>query len=162
MRRRRIRVSVSVVVLASMAAVLSGCQANSTDGSHGMSETTSSSESPAPSATAPELNPNGDADENQVLFDAVNKGVIARSDAPTREDFVDALVTSGFEREDIEVTRDVTTVGNEAESVQLAVLWDGECLLGQYDPPDGAYTSTVADVLSSGRCLLGETPKTQS
>lgn len=161
MERHRIRMAVPVFSLVCAVSVLSGCYAGPSGGSQTTLEQGSSS-SPTDGVTAPTLRPEGSAAESRELFDSANRGVIERRDAPARQDFVAGLVAAGFERDAIEATRDVTTLGNEAESVQIAVRWGDECLVAQYDPPDGGYTSTVADTLSSGHCLLGDTPRTQS
>ncbi len=44
----------------------------------------------------------------------------------------------------MQVTADRTTVDLQADSVQFAVLFEGECLVGQYGPASGGYHSAVA------------------
>ena len=49
------------------------------------------------------------------------------------------------------------TVDLQADSVQFAVLFDDECLVGQYGPASGGYHSAVRPALGTGGCLVGET-----
>jgi hypothetical protein len=44
-----------------------------------------------------------------------------------------------------------------ADSVQFAVLFAGDCLIGQYGPASGGYHSAVGPALATGGCLVGET-----
>ncbi|RZI88538.1 MAG: hypothetical protein EOO67_13035, partial [Microbacterium sp.] len=72
--------------------------------------------------------------------------------------YVDALTDAGFDRDAMEVTNDVSTVGNPAESIQFAVLWDGgQCLVGQVGPSTKTPTALVMPELPDGGCLVGET-----
>ena len=97
------------------------------------------------------------ASENLSFFDAVNLGVVAANASAGGRDFIDALVTAGFDRSQMEVTADRTTVDLQADSVQFAVLFNDECLVGQYGPASGGYHSAVRPALGTGGCLVGET-----
>lgn len=114
------------------------------------------SASPTPVAP-PTLRPELSADENLAYFDSVNLGVVAANSAAGGRDFIDALVAAGFDRSQMEVTADRTTVDLDADSVQFAVLFQGECLVGQYGPASGGYHSAVRPALGTGGCLVGET-----
>ena len=114
------------------------------------------SASPAPVAL-PTLRPELSADENLAYFDSVNLGVVAANSAAGGRDFIDALVAAGFDRSQMEVTADRTTVDLEADSVQFAVLFHGECFVGQYGPASGGYHSAVRPALGTGGCLVGQT-----
>ncbi|WP_136709828.1 hypothetical protein [Agromyces sp. H66] len=111
---------------------------------------------PAPSAP-PTLRPTLSADENLAYFDAVNLAVVAANPSAGGRDFIDALVAAGFDRSQMEVTFDRTTVDLEADSVQFAVLFQGECLIGQYGPATDGYHSAVRPPLGTGGCLIGQT-----
>ena len=91
------------------------------------------------------------------LFDAVNLGVAAANASAGGRDFIDALVTAGFDKSQMEVTADRTTVDLQADSVQFAVLFSDECLVGQYGSASGGYHSAVRPALGTGGCLVGET-----
>ncbi|MDQ2660518.1 MAG: hypothetical protein M3Y52_01445 [Actinomycetota bacterium] len=126
----------------------------------GAPSTTSPSASiaPTPSAPpAPTLSPGLSAGENLAFFDSVNLGVIAANPEAGGRDFVDALVAAGFDKAQMEVTADRTTVDLAADSVQFAVLFQGECLVGQYGPASDGYHGAVRPPLGIGGCLVGQT-----
>lgn len=112
---------------------------------------------PTAESAAPTLRPDLPASENLPFFDAVNLGVVAANDSAGGRDFIDALAAAGFDKSNMEVTADRTTVDLQADSVQFAVLFGGECLVGQYGPASGGYHSAVRPALGTGGCLVGET-----
>lgn len=114
--------------------------------------------SPTPTVTAPPtLMPDGTAGDNLAYFDHVNRQVlVADPDAPGPA-FIDALTEAGFDREAMEVTRDETSVGLDADSIQFSVRFNGECLIGQSGASSGGYHSMVAPLLGTGKCLVGDT-----
>ena len=114
------------------------------------------SASPEPS-TAPALRPELSASENLAFFDSVGLGVIAANPEAGGRDFIDALVAAGFDKAQMQVTADRTTVDLQADSVQFSVLFQSECLVGQYGPKSGGYHSAVRPVLATGTCLVGLT-----
>jgi hypothetical protein len=114
------------------------------------------SASPTPVAP-PTLRTELSAEENLAYFDSVNLGVVAANSEAGGRDFIDALVAAGFDRSQMEVTADNTTVDLQADSVQFAVLFQGECLVGQYGPASGGYHSAVRPALGTGGCLVGQT-----
>ncbi|MCC2029926.1 hypothetical protein KEC56_10430 [Microbacterium sp. YMB-B2] len=72
--------------------------------------------------------------------------------------YIDALVDAGFDKSAMQVTEDLTTVGNAAESIQFSVRWgDRQCLVGQVGPSTGEPVTMVMDQLAEGRCLVGRT-----
>ncbi len=106
----------------------------------------------------PELVPDGDASDNLPLFEAVTLTVWASPSNAQGRAYVDALADAGFAREDMQVTEDLTTVGNPAESIQFSVRWgDAECLVGQVGPSTGDPVVSVMPQLAEGRCLVGKT-----
>lgn len=111
---------------------------------------------PPPSAP-PTLRPTLSAGENLAYFDAVNLAVVAANPSAGGRDFIDALVAAGFDKSQMEVTADRTTVDLEADSVQFAVLFQGECLIGQYGSGSGGYRSALQPPLGTGGCLVGDT-----
>ncbi|HEU0183382.1 MAG TPA: hypothetical protein VFR16_14415 [Agromyces mariniharenae] len=111
---------------------------------------------PTPSAPAT-LSPQLSAAENLAFFDAVNLDVISVNDEAGGRNFVDALAAAGFDKTQMQVTADRTTVDLAADSVQFAVLFQGECLVGQYGPASGGYHSAVRPALGTGGCLVGQT-----
>ncbi|RWZ52075.1 hypothetical protein ELQ90_07505 [Labedella phragmitis] len=144
------RGSVSVLIGLSIVAILAACTQAPSD------EKTA----PAPATTAPvpavALVPEGSAEDNKPFFDQVNAATAQNEDAGGR-DFVDALVASGFDKAAMEVTKDATTLGDRAESIQFSVRWGDSCLIGQFGPAVGGYHSTIQPALGTDRCLIGET-----
>jgi len=106
---------------------------------------------------APSLVPDGDAADNLPVFADVIRAVWGGPDRDAGRAYVDALVAAGFAKADMELTRDRTTVGNPADSIQVAVLWQGACLVGQIGPSTPAPAALVLDQLPGGGCLVGET-----
>jgi hypothetical protein len=116
----------------------------------------SGSRTPAAEPT-PTLHPQGTAEDNLPLFTAVVDAVWASPDSVSGRAYVDALVAAGFDKSAMQLTRDQTTVGNPAESIQFSVRWGEQCLLGQVGPATGEAVTLVAPGLAEGTCLVGET-----
>jgi hypothetical protein len=121
----------------------------------------SSPSSPSPTATptptGPVLVPDGTAADNLPLFAAIVNQVAATDQAVQGRAYIDALVAAGFDKADMEVTQDLTTVGNPADAIQFSVRWDGECLVGQVGPSTPAPTALVLPEVPGGTCLIGQT-----
>ena len=117
----------------------------------------SATESPTPGVTGPVLVPDGTAEDNLPLFAAVMEQVAATDARAQGRAYVDALVQAGFSKADMEVTNDLTTVGNPADSIQFSVRWGGECLVGQVGPSTPAPTALVLPLVPGGTCLIGQT-----
>jgi hypothetical protein len=117
---------------------------------------------PVPSHTAaapsgPVFVPDGTATENLEIFSAVTASVWNSDARGSGRAYVDALVATGFDKGSMQVTEDVSTVGNPAESIQFSVRWGDECLIGQVGPATGEPVAVVVPVLAEGTCLVGET-----
>ncbi|SFS06128.1 hypothetical protein SAMN04487846_2067 [Microbacterium sp. cf046] len=116
--------------------------------------------SPAPIVTpsaAPVIVPGGTAEENLPVFSMVTAAVWASPQQVSGRAYVDALVTAGFDKSAMQVTYDESTVGDPAESIQFAVRWGDECLVGQVGPSTGSPVTVVVPALSEGTCLVGST-----
>jgi len=114
----------------------------------------------APTAAAvvvPAYVPWGTAVVNRAFFDIVNnQTVTAAGGSPEGPAFITALRTAGFPADVMEVTQDITTVGVKADSIQFSVKMSDACLVGQWGAVVG-YVSIAAPILSTGKCLVGET-----
>lgn len=100
----------------------------------------------------------GTASDNLPLFAAVTAAVWASDQKVSGRAYIDALIAAGFDRGAMQVTQDVSTVGNPAESIQFSVRWgDTECLVGQVGPSTGEPVTVVMPQLAEGRCLVGTT-----
>jgi hypothetical protein len=120
----------------------------------------SSSSRPTPTGGASTpigLHPDLPAADNLPYFDQVNQGVVAANEAAAGRDFIDALVAAGFDKAAMQVTSDQTSLGEPVDSVQFSVLFNDECLVGQYGPKSGGYHGTVQPALGTGGCLIGQT-----
>mgnify|MGYP001163270886 FL=1 len=113
--------------------------------------------SDAPTPTTPVLVPEGTAEDNLAVFTWVTETVWDSDDRVKGRAYIDALEDAGFDREDMEVTRDESTVGNPAESIQFSVLWRDECIVGQVGPSTEKPTAVVLPELPEGGCLVGQT-----
>lgn len=119
------------------------------------------SATPIPTETLPAppaLVPDGTATDNLPYFTQIVQQVWASPDQVAGRAYVDALVAGGFDKAAMQVTEDLTTVGNPAETIQFSVLWGTDCLLGQVGPATGEPVTAVAPaVLGGTACLLGDT-----
>jgi hypothetical protein len=120
--------------------------------------TESSPATTSPTPSGPVLLPEGTAEDNLPLFTATAEGVWATDARGAGRSYIDALVAAGFDRADMQVTQDASTVGNAAESLQFSVRWgEQECLIGQVGPSTGQVVTAVMPQLAEGRCLIGTT-----
>lgn len=88
-------------------------------------------------------------------FDDANTALAAgNADADDRA-IVDSLAAAGFEKGSMQITPDTTSIGRKADSIQVSVLVGSTCLLGQFR--GASYVGETAPVLSTGRCLIGNT-----
>lgn len=101
--------------------------------------------------------PDGSAADNLPLFTQVMDTVAATEASVQGRAYIDALVAAGFPKDAMEVTRDLTTVGNAAESIQFSVQWAGECLVGQVGPSVPTPTALVLPLVPGDTCLIGQT-----
>lgn len=146
-----------------LALALSGCTAGGpapTSSSPTLVPETTASAQPTPTVTEPAepaFIADGTAAENLPVFTAVVGAVWATPSHVTGRAYIDALVAAGFDRNAMELTPDVSTVGNPAESIQFSVRLTDNCLLGQVGPATGDPVTIVAPILAEGTCLIGET-----
>lgn len=103
------------------------------------------------------LVPDGTAAENLPFFESIIGAVWASEERGSGRAYVDALAANGFDKSRMQVTQDLSTVGNAAESMQVSVEWAGECLIGQFGAATGEPNSTIQELLPGERCLLGST-----
>jgi len=116
----------------------------------------SPSATPAPKPTkVPEFKPDGTAAANKQFFDYVNSEYQSVYKMGTGADIVTNLVNHGFVKTDMEVTFDTTAIDIPADSIVVSVRMQGECLVGQLSPT--GYTSFLAPLLGTGKCLIGTT-----
>jgi len=151
-------VSGAVTVVLALA-LLAGCSAGPAPAGPAPTRTTAS----APSATqssnatpaAPQYLPDGTAKANKSYFDSVTTALLARDPSAGGKNVIDALVAAGFDKANMQVTPDTTTIGRKVDSVLFSVRIGTECLLGQLS--GSQYTSSVQAALADGTCLVGKT-----
>lgn len=114
--------------------------------------TTSESATPEPD---PEIDLEGSARDNHEFFDLVNTELIAAGGTLDGRAFIDNLVAAGYPKADMEATPDRTAINIAADNIQFSIRLNGTCLIGQYG--NVGYASTTAELLSTGRCLVGQT-----
>jgi hypothetical protein len=139
-------------------ALLAGCS-----GSQAPASTHAATSAPAPSATpssaatpaAPQFYPDGTAKGNKAYFDSVNTALSAAHPSPNGEEIINSLVAAGFDKTNMQLTPDKTTIGRAVDSVLFSVRIGTECLLGQFSGSE--YTSSVQAALTNGTCLVGKT-----
>jgi len=147
------------VVLASLVAVavavsLASCGGRPTP-TPSSSGSPSASAEPTPSSTPtaiPTFRPDGSALQNLDYFTWVLQRAVDRG-KKSGSAFVDALVDAGFKKKDMEATPGRTAIDLEADNIQVAVKFNGNCLVGQYG--NIGLTTAALPVLSTGLCLVG-------
>ncbi len=119
----------------------------------------SPSVAPSPTTTEPSTLvylPEGDAQDNKVLFDQVLSEVATMDQTQPGRTMVNALVNAGFRKASIQVTEDETKTMLPADSVIVAVRINRSCLIGQRTQDKG-YFSSIESALKTGGCLIGTT-----
>jgi hypothetical protein len=161
--RRRTRPARAAALVLGIGVLVAGCAApEAPAASPSATGLRPSSEAPSPTSTAVSPAPvalvaDGTATENLPLFAQVTAAVWATPEQVSGRAYVDALVAAGFDKGAMQVTPDLSTVGNPAESIQFSVRWGQECLVGQVGPATGEPVAVVVPVLAEGTCLVGET-----
>jgi hypothetical protein len=117
--------------------------------------TSTPTQTAAPVDETPQFDPYGNATANKVYFDMVNNDLIAAGGALDGRAFIDNLIAAGFSKTDMEVTNDRTAINGAADNIQFSVRLNGTCLIGQYG--NVGYDSTATTLLTTGKCLVGET-----
>src|SRR5690554_3753840 len=95
----------------------------------------SASAEPAPTPTEeepPELLPGGTALANKDYFDYVSRTFFERRPGAGSLDIAGMLVSAGFAKSSIQVTKDTTPTGRKVEAIEFAVRAHDDCLLGQW------------------------------
>jgi hypothetical protein len=87
----------------------------------------------------------------------VTEQVWGSPDQASGRAYIDALVAAGFDKEAMQVTADLTTIGNPAESILFSVQWGEDCLVGQVGPTTGDPVTAVMPVVPDDGCLIGVT-----
>lgn len=149
---------------AALAGVLAVSMAACTAGPVAPEPSASTTTKPAPAAglptlepgPPPEFAPDGTAAENLPFFDYTTIMVILGGDDIGGPEIIDGLAAAGFDKSQMQVSRDTTPTGLQADSIQFSVLFHDECLIGQWGASTG-FHSMIAPPLATEQCLVGST-----
>lgn len=148
------RAAIVVPVVAILATALAGCVSSTT--------TATPSVVPTPTGTAtngaiPVYDATGDAQQNLAYFDLVGHTLLDNN--PTANShgrtIVDYFVAHGFDKANMEVTPDKTSIGLAAWNIEFSVRMQKTCLIGQAG--NTGFQSFATSTLATGKCLIGQT-----
>lgn len=137
-----------------IAVVISGCAGVAPQPVPTPTRTATATPTPTPTPD-PQFVEGGSASQNLPFFEFIIRGLLERSARPDSATIRDSLAISGFDLATIEITPDTTRVGQLTDSILVGIPIKGQCLLGQVI--NGELVSQLADVLGTGRCLVGLT-----
>ncbi|PPH54745.1 DUF6993 domain-containing protein [Rathayibacter sp. AY1E2] len=152
-RNRAARIA---LVLGGLAVCLSGCTSPSAPDPV-VSSSAAEAPAPAESAAPVAFVPGGTTEQNLPVFEQTLRAAAEPDPEVSGSSVVDALVAAGFSRESMQLTADETSVGLDADSVQVSVKLGESCLIGQYGPKSGGVRAVIAAPISTGACLVGRT-----
>ncbi|PPH30013.1 DUF6993 domain-containing protein [Rathayibacter sp. AY1F9] len=152
-RNRAARIA---LVLGGLAVCLSGCTSPSAPDPV-VSSSAAEAPAPAESAAPVAFVPGGTTEQNLPVFEQTLRAAAEPDPEVSGSSVVDALVAAGFSRESMQLTADETSVGLDADSVQVSVKLGESCLIGQYGPKSGGVRAEIAAPIATGACLVGRT-----
>ena len=152
-RNRAARIA---LVLGGLAVCLSGCTSPSAPDPV-VSSSAAEAPAPAESAAPVAFVPGGTTEQNLPVFEQTLRAAAEPDPEVSGSSVVDALVAAGFSRETMQLTADETSVGLDADSVQVSVKLGESCLIGQYGPKSGGVRAVIAAPIATGACLVGRT-----
>jgi hypothetical protein len=120
---------------------------------------TSTPSSSSIASPVPTYYANGTASDNLAYFNKVGQALFSSSQgtaASTQgELIVNWFVDHGFDKQNMEVTPDKTSIGLAAWNIEFSVKFGKTCILGQAG--NVGFQSSVVPVLATGKCLIGTT-----
>lgn len=116
-------------------------------------------EAPAKPETAPELVPDGTADDNLPFFREVLTTYAAGDGAVQGQPIVEALAAAGFDKTLMQVSFDRTKTDLVADNIFVSVRIGKECLIGQVVTADRSVVAENEPAIGPDQtvCLIGET-----
>ena len=156
--KRRNTVLASAAIAIALVGTLTACAPEEPKPTGTATASESSTPTPTPTPTvAPVMVPGGTAEQNKPFFDYIaGQAIEIAGGNPDGPAFINGLRANGFPVEGLEVTADITTVGVKADSIQFSFRASDACIVGQWGAVT-KYVSMTAPVLSTGKCLVGET-----
>ncbi len=147
--------------MATLALALAGCvgtpKPDPTSAPPTPTATATTTGTPTPTPSVPALQPKESAASNLDFFDYVNQKTLAANPQPNGKAFIEGLVAAGFDKADMQVSADRTSINLTPGSLQFSVKLNGQCLIGQWGQDAGGYHSEVVPPISTGACLIGGT-----
>jgi hypothetical protein len=157
MHGSRLRAALIASMLLSASVVLAGCVPAQTPPTR--SAVTPTSSVPTPTGTAagvPVYKPNGSAAENLPYFKLVGHALLDHHESANGRTIIDWLVSHGFNKKDMEITPDKTSIGLDAWNIEFSVkMKDSTCLIGQAGNVN--FRAFATTDVSTGKCLIGKT-----
>ncbi len=150
----RSRLALATATALGVVVLLAGC-VSSTPAPVPTASHSAPSSATATSAPAQVFDPKGSAKDNKAYFDQVNNKLFAANGSANGRDIVDNLVSAGFDKTDMQVTPDKSSINGAVDSILFSVKIGTDCLLGQHG--SGGYSSAVEAALKDGSCLVGKT-----
>jgi len=149
------RAALAVPLVVVLAAALTGCVQAPVAPTPVPVPTPSGTSSAA--AAIPTYDPTGTAQDNLAYFDKVGHALLDNNPTANAqgETIVDWFVAHGFNKSNMEVTPDKTSIGLAAWNIEFSVKFGNSCLLGQAG--NVGFQSSVLPVLATGKCLIGQT-----
>lgn len=155
-RSASVRCAPVIALVVAVVTTLAGCTAPAEQATSAPPSAPATDAGPA-TAPAPALVPDGTAEQNLPYFEQVVRDSVGADPETPGLTVVDALVTAGFSRETMQLTADETSVGLEADSVQVSVKLSDQCLVGQWGPKSDGPRAVVVAPIATGACLIGRT-----
>ena len=151
---------IAIPLSAVLIVALAGCVQTATIPS--ARPTTLPTSRPSSSSTAaaiPTYNPKGTASDNLAYFNKVGNELFTSSQAGAASVqgvlIVNWFVSHGFDKANMEITPDKTSIGLAAWNIDFSVRFGKTCILGQAG--NVGFQSSVVPVLATGKCLIGQT-----
>jgi ABC-type uncharacterized transport system auxiliary subunit len=145
--------ALAVILATTSMLTLAGCSAG-TPAADPSNSTTSASATPTPTKD-PVLLTEGSAKDNLYYFSWVIEKTLAADPAADSFAVAQAVGAAGFDPATVQFTFSRTAAGLAADTSDVAVQFDGQCLIGQFGPVAPKVIARVLPVLATGGCLLG-------
>ncbi len=152
------RVALVVALATASVLALAGCvQSGSTTAAKPSQSASSAPKALATPKPTPTFIPKGTAAQNFRYFALVGHSLLDHDEGAQGRKIIDYFVAHGFNKADMELTPDKTSIGLEAWNIEFSVKMNGGCIIGQAG--NVHFHAFVTTVLASGKCLIGQTRK---
>ncbi len=149
-----------IVVAVISAAALAGCTTQSPPPAPSIGPSVLPTATPGSTSTPspiPTFDPSGSAEDNLAYFNQVGFGLLTHDPSANGRTIVDWFVSHGFDKANMQVTPDKTSIGLQAWNIEFSVELNGTCLIGQAG--NVGFHSYAGPLLATGKCRIGATRK---